>query len=1200
MTYDIAQKGSTMSSITTYGWPGQPVIKTDQINYNYINVNGVFKPQSITSTSTQQGEPAYTRAKEFMYDGLGHLTSTINDPSFGVHSLITNYSIFNAFGSPTKATLSAGDILPRTSETFFDATGRFVTKTINPKGDIEEFVYEPKYGSLIQKKDISGLVSKFYYDGLGRLIKTKLPDNTTNTIQYNWVTPNPYSTFSKTVINEGEAYFITFYNFLGNQSSTETIDFNGNIIVSQNKYNYLTGLLEETSEPHFASAPSTPYLISKFTYDFPFFRVIKTETLKVIGGGSSGLGLFVDNTFNVPSKFYPVSGTSTYNAGFNQSIDQTGKMIGKENNAAGQVTITKNRDASFVTQTSTIQFNSNGSPKNTVLTYSSILDVITHTFVYNNLGQQTQLIDPTAGTINYQYNTIGELLQQSDPNGTHDYTYDNIGRVLTRTGSTSGLTSYQYVTANAGKNLVEKISGLNVTSEFTYDFLSRPITQKETVVSTGKIFTSATDYDTYSRVTKHTHTGGFITKYAYASTGQLIAINDNSNQSLWQLNNQNALGQITDYTYGNGINTTKVYDDLHQLKEINHGTLHKQVYNFAITTGNLLQRDFYNYTTGTHNREKFQYDNLDRLNQSKQTDPTNFDLTLYTNNTAIDIKGNITQKDDAGTFVYSNPSKPFTLTSITSPTSLIPLNTLNTTINDLHKVIQITEPVSGQEMNFIYGNDDERVKMDYLIGGVKQYTRYYQANYDYEEDATISNTKEFTHIYAPTGLLAVYYKQNTTGQLLYALTDHLGSPVMLTDNTQNIHEEYSFDAWGRRRNPIDWSYTAITPSILKRGFTFHEHIDEFNLINMNGRIYDPALGRFIQPDNYIQTPDNLQNFNRYAYCLNNPLKYNDLSGNWFGYDDLAVVAAGFVIGYANYLISSPTYSDWGAVKAGLIGAGTAWLGYNTFGASAVAGNYIASMVGNAIVNNVAGGSFGYSASYKGLNISASASVFSPTGFNPFIGGNLSKDMEFGDVNLNLGVSFGMGSQFSQITKKEVAIFTLGVGAELGYEDASIGFGTNIFKSNDGTSQRIGSVSLSKGGFRLLYQNDYISKSKGLNNLGDNGDRYRTASLRVSYKDYSIGFKLATGDPGRYMKDREFEDVNGHATYKNGNEYRLGALYVGYKNYQIGLNSEGVRHVIQNRFAHDILTKGASKWFQVDKNKPSIYSNSTPFYNWSNW
>lgn len=924
LTYDLTKKGSLITSLTNYGMPlVSSAIKTEQTSYSYININGIYKPQSITSTSTQQGETFYARTKEFTYDGLGHLTSTISDPTFGAQSLITSYFNFNGFGSPTKATISAGDIIPRTSETFFDATGRFITKTINPKGDIEEFEYEPKYGTLKQKKDISGLISKYYYDGLGRLIKSQLPDGTTNTVLYNWIPSSPHSTFSKTVFNEGEAYVTSFYNYLNQLTGTETVDFNGNTIITKNKYNYLTGLLEESSEPYFASATITPFLVTKYTYDLPFYRNIKTEAFKVTGGSYTSQNLFTQTTFNVPTKYYPSTGNIIYNAGFTETSDQTNKLIRKQNNQAGQVTVTKNKDASGITQTSTMQYNSNGNPKNTVLTYSSISDVITHAFTYNNLGQQTQLIDPTAGTINYQYNTIGELLQQDDPNGTYNYSYDNIGRMVTREGSTSGVTNYQYVTASAGKNQLQKIIGPQVTTEYTYDYLGRAITQKETITSTGKVFTSATDYDTYSRVSKQTHTGGFVTRYAYASTGELLTIKNNVNNLLWQRNNQNALGQITDYTYGNGINTIKTYNNLHQLIEINHGSLHKQSYFFNNLTGNLIQRDFENLITASHNREKFQYDGLDRLNQAKQTNPAAFDATLYTNNTTIDIKGNITQKDDAGTFVYSNPAKPFTLTSITGPTSLIPINTLNTTINDLHKVNQITEPVSGKEMNFLYGNDDERIKVDYLIGGTKQYTRYYQANYDYEEDATATNTKSYTYLYAPTGLLAVYCKQNTTSQLLYALTDHLGSPITLTDASQNIVHEQNFDAWGRRRNPNDWSYTVPALSgvgLGLRGFTLHEHIDEFNLINMNGRLYDPALGRFMQPDNQVQYPDNIQTFNKYCYVANNPLKYTDPSGWGFGNNGVEF-SDGLSAAYSNYGDYNSAQNNSGVPWASGLGSG---------------------------------------------------------------------------------------------------------------------------------------------------------------------------------------------------------------------------------------------------------------------------------------
>ena len=50
---------------------------------------------------------------------------------------------------------------------------------------------------------------------------------------------------------------------------------------------------------------------------------------------------------------------------------------------------------------------------------------------------------------------------------------------------------------------------------------------------------------------------------------------------------------------------------------------------------------------------------------------------------------------------------------------------------------------------------------------------------------------------------------------------------------------------------------------------------------MNGRIYDPTLGRFLQADPHIQAPHNSQNYNRYSYVLNNPLSYTDPSGYFF-------------------------------------------------------------------------------------------------------------------------------------------------------------------------------------------------------------------------------------------------------------------------------------------------------------------------------
>ena len=85
------------------------------------------------------------------------------------------------------------------------------------------------------------------------------------------------------------------------------------------------------------------------------------------------------------------------------------------------------------------------------------------------------------------------------------------------------------------------------------------------------------------------------------------------------------------------------------------------------------------------------------------------------------------------------------------------------------------------------------------------------------------------------------------------------------DNLRNMEERFTYtDTYAR--------------PMFDRGFTGHEHLQAFGLINMNGRMYDPVMSSFLSVDRYIQSPGNDQDFNRYAYCMYNPLKYVDPSG----------------------------------------------------------------------------------------------------------------------------------------------------------------------------------------------------------------------------------------------------------------------------------------------------------------------------------
>lgn len=138
----------------------------------------------------------------------------------------------------------------------------------------------------------------------------------------------------------------------------------------------------------------------------------------------------------------------------------------------------------------------------------------------------------------------------------------------------------------------------------------------------------------------------------------------------------------------------------------------------------------------------------------------------------------------------------------------------------------------------------------------------------------------------------------------YGVSDRLGSDSVTytgegQDQSQRGHlkagetqksERQSYDAWCARRNADTWA-PAKGPlgesnpaeeregSNLARGYTGHEMLDDVGLVHMNGRLYDPSLGRMCGADPYVQTPENLQNYNRYSYVLNNPLSQIDPSGH---------------------------------------------------------------------------------------------------------------------------------------------------------------------------------------------------------------------------------------------------------------------------------------------------------------------------------
>lgn len=125
----------------------------------------------------------------------------------------------------------------------------------------------------------------------------------------------------------------------------------------------------------------------------------------------------------------------------------------------------------------------------------------------------------------------------------------------------------------------------------------------------------------------------------------------------------------------------------------------------------------------------------------------------------------------------------------------------------------------------------------------------------------------------------MYVLNANNDSIYYVHTDNLGSIIALSDKLGNLISEFSYDARGNMRNASVWSKTNVNQQLpFDRGYTGHEHLQNFALINMNGRLYDPLLGRMLSPDTIVQYPGSTQSYNRYSYVFNNPLKYTDPTG----------------------------------------------------------------------------------------------------------------------------------------------------------------------------------------------------------------------------------------------------------------------------------------------------------------------------------
>lgn len=516
---------------------------------------------------------------------------------------------------------------------------------------------------------------------------------------------------------------------------------------------------------------------------------------------------------------------------------------------------------------------------------------------YNAGGFKTSQTDLDMGTWTFTHNALGEVMSQTDAKGQNTtFVYDLLGRMTSRT-EPAGTSSWTWGTSAASKNIgqLASLSGPGYSESWVYDSYARPSTRS---ITTDATYEYAFAYNSLGRLdtlTYPTSTSGYRLKLAYEySNGYANKIKDFYVPAtvLWQLNTTDAAGNVLDENLGVSIKVVTGFSPLTGLMEYRQtgvgggAAIQNLAYQWD-SNGNLTQRRDLNQSL----TEDFYYDGLNRLDHSQVNGNGNLQLVY-------DAIGNITSKtsqtnpsEHVGSYTYHASKKHAVIAAGTSYSFAYDANGNVQTRNGTsitwysYNLPNTISQSGGNYSQFWYGPERNRWKQ-IAYSGTTETTIYIGGLMEKMTKSSITTYKHY--IQAPTGVAAVYLRKTSgspTEETYYLTHDHLGS----TDRVLNavgvvVAVAESFEAFGRRRNGSTWSGNPSAPDLTaignttRDGFTGHEHLDNLALVHMNGRVFDPVVGRFMSADPYVQEPFNGQSLNRYSYVWNNPGSFVDPSG----------------------------------------------------------------------------------------------------------------------------------------------------------------------------------------------------------------------------------------------------------------------------------------------------------------------------------
>jgi len=846
--------------------------------------------------------PKVGRATFSFDDGSGYIEKTITD------------NIYSASGNLIETTLSGVDFATRSKyfENFYDnrlpQTIREDIDGVFTKGT--HFTYDLR-GNIKTSTDANDQVSTFVYDNFSRKIQSISPGGVTaNTsieacdiscgtvrnINGQQVRP-VYRGVSEVThpfeSRQGAPTSINYYDHFNRVVRVETQGFNAGEWITADVVFDLTGRETKASMPYLQ--PGSPQFIDKqFDEQDRVTRLDRPDGSYVIytyDQGLSGLTVTKEHHLKRTDGVAKIQTRVEYFNSLGQLL-QTTDAAGTDD----EVHTTFEYDA--MGNNDSVQVNNN--PNTTVQ------------LVFDHLGNTIMLDDPDAGLIVSAYDSLGQLKTQTNARGvTTEFEYDLLGLLIKRTDDATGVLPGGPV-VNTFTFHTRKIGALSTASapgfvEQTYYNNLSQIERHETqinVATLNQIYSTEIAYDNFGRIETQNYPSGVHVKNNYNALGYAIETRDlYSNKLLNRIDATDQFGNVVQSTLGNGVVVSKGYDSSNgQLLSIQSGSAHSlQDLHYSWWSNNTLHQRNKNTVSAT---ETFSYDHLNRLTNSLTTSGAgarqlSYDFDRLGN--LLNKSSNIAGDDNASGFNYAGAS------GVHAVDSAIINGVRHDYTYDAAGNLTQDDAVSGADRSIIYNAYGKPISIrkteqgDTVAEEVFQYgpgaLRFYKRSVP-SQDQTVylyGGAIEITYPYSGSVMTV---EKTTIGDVMhirevtlasqtrkyeYLLKDHLGSVDVITGEDGYMVMANNFDPFGGYRNG-NWSAKGVAPTALEqlqhsnRGFTGHEQLDSVGLIHMNGRVYDPLLGRFMSADPHVTFPTYSQSYNRYSYVLNNPLGMVDPTG----------------------------------------------------------------------------------------------------------------------------------------------------------------------------------------------------------------------------------------------------------------------------------------------------------------------------------